>query len=193
MTWQKLTLTTTALLMLLAITAWFPTGTAEAWPPPSPCLDFVTGGGWFSPTPLGTDKANFGFEAGYKNTNQPLRGNLNYIDHNNGMHVKATSVDTYDAFNCFDATHGIECADRTFTGSAEVNGVSGYSYTARVVDDGEPGNVPKGHDRFALTVSGPNLTYVADSGGAPDAFTPPSDGIDGGNIQIHKSCGANPK
>jgi len=190
MTWQKLTLTTAALLLLVVLTAWLSTGTAEAWPPPSPCLDFVTGGGWFSPTPLGSDKANFGFEAGYKNTNQPLRGNLNYIDHNNGMHVKATSVDTYEAFSCTDF-NGNECADRVFTGSAEVNGASGYSYTAEVIDDGEPGNVPKGHDRFRLSVSGPGLSYIADSGGAPAVG--PTDGIDGGNIQIHKSCGANPK
>lgn len=185
------------ILLLAGAAVSLPGYESEAHPVPSPCFDFVTGGGWLTPTPSGNDHANFGFEAGYKNgaPPPPLMGNLNYIDHNTGMHVKATSVDTYDAFSCFDAVHGIECADRTFSGSAEVNGVAGYSYRAEVVDDGEPGNVPKGHDRFILTVSGPGgFSYHADSGGAPNAFTPPSDGIDGGNIQIHKPCnGVNPQ
>ncbi|MBZ5559242.1 MAG: hypothetical protein LAO77_18370 [Acidobacteriia bacterium] len=166
-----------------------------AWQPPANCYDFVTGGGWFTPTQSGTDQANFGFNAGYKNgaPPPPLMGELNYIDHNTGMHVHSTSVDDYNASSCFDAVHDVECADRSFSGTAEVNGVGGYSYIVEVVDDGEPGNVPKGHDRFIITVGGPGLSYHSDSGGAPDAFTPPSDGIDGGNIQIHKSCTANPK
>ncbi len=183
-------------LLLTGVAVSLPGPDSEAHPVPSPCFDFVTGGGWFTPTPEGDAKANFGFEAGYKNGEPPppLMGNLNYIDHNTGMHVKATSVDTYTAYACFDAVHGVECADRAFTGSAEVNGAPGYSYTAEVVDDGEPGNTPKGWDRFILTVSGPGLSYRADSGGAPDDFIPPSDGIDGGNIQIHKPCnGINPK
>ncbi|MBI4638169.1 MAG: hypothetical protein HY727_17675 [Candidatus Rokubacteria bacterium] len=187
--------------LLTGVAVSMPGHDSEAHPVPSPCFDFVTGGGWFAPTPDSdpdnpNQRANFGFEAGYKNGEPPppLMGNLNYIDHNTGMHVKATSVDTYDAFACFDTVHNTECADRTFSGSAQVNGVAGYAYRAEVVDDGEPGNVPKGHDRFIITVSGPGLSYHADSGGAPSAFTPPSDGIDGGNIQIHKPCnGVNPK
>src|SRR6266446_4152248 len=163
-------------VVLAGVAVLLPGRGAEAWsvPPPSPCLDFATGGGWFTPTPLGNDKANFGFNAGYKNgTKVPLKGELNYIDHNNGMHVHSTSVDTYTAYDCFDAVHGKDCDDRVFTGSATVNGASGYTYRVEVIDEGEPGNVPKGHDRFTITVSGQGLSYFADSGGAPNEFTSP--------------------
>lgn len=195
MTWTIVRLAGLA-LFLATVAVLLPGDRAEAWPPPENCYDFVTGGGWFAPTSLGGDRANFGFNAGYKNgaPPPPLRGELNYIDHNAGLHVHSTSVDTYAAYGCFDAVHQRECADRVFSGSAEVNGVPGFSYTVEVVDDGEPGNVPKGWDRFIISVSGPGFAYHADSGGAPSAFTPPSDGIDGGNIQIHKACnGVNPK
>ncbi|PYT06225.1 MAG: hypothetical protein DMF49_11835 [Acidobacteria bacterium] len=184
------------LLLLAGGAVWLLGHDSQAHPVPSPCYDFVTGGGWFTPTPLGIGKANFGFNAGYKNGEPPppLMGELNYIDHNNGMHVHSTSVDAYYGFNCFDACAGKDCADRQFFGDATVNGVPGYRYGVEVIDDGEPGNVPKGHDRFIINVTGPDISYHADSGGAPNACTPPSDGIDGGNIQIHKPCnGVNPK
>src|SRR5207237_6347027 len=58
----------------------------------SPCGDFVTGGGWIIGTPSGA-KANFGVAGGRKNGE--LWGHLNYIDHDNGMHVKATAVTGY--------------------------------------------------------------------------------------------------
>lgn len=183
-------------LFLAGVAVLLPGDGAEAHQPPQNCFDFVTGGGWFAPTSLGGGQANFGFNAGFKSgaPPPPLQGELNYIDHNTGLHVHSTSVDTYDAFNCFDAVHQRDCADRVFSGSAEVNGAPGFSYSVEVVDDGEPGNVPKGSDRFIISVSGPAFAYHADSGGAPDAFTSPSDGIDGGNIQIHKACnGINPQ
>ena len=174
-------------LLLAGVAVLLPGDGTEAWTVPANCYDFTTGGGWFTPTPSGNDKANFGFEVGYKNgpPPPPLRGNLNYIDHNTGMHVKATSVDTYTAYSCTDAS-GRDCDDRAFSGSATVNGATGYSYAAEVIDDGEPGNKPKGHDRFMLTVSGPGLFYTADSGGAP--CTASTCGIDGGNIEVHKEC-----
>ena len=58
-------------LVLTGVAVLLPGRGAEAWPPPSNCFDFVTGGGWFTPTPLGNDKANFGFNAGYKNGPPP--------------------------------------------------------------------------------------------------------------------------
>jgi hypothetical protein len=152
---------------------------------PNPCYDFVTGGGWFSPTPLGPGRANFGFNAGYKNGEPPppLRGELDYIDHNNGMHVKATSVDSYVGFNCNE--NGKDCADRVFEGGAEINGVGGFGYTVEVIDHGEPGNAPKGDDRIIVSLSN---GYYADSGGAFLHNPPDQNGIDGGNIQVHKPC-----
>ncbi len=166
----------------------------HAWAPPPNCYDFVTGGGWFTPTGSpGTDQANFGFNAGYKNgaPPPPLEAHFEFIDHNTGMKVHINGADSYAAYSCNDRD-GNDCADRVITGSsqAEIDGVGGYGYSIEVVDDGEPGNVPKGHDRFRITLTN---GYAADSGGAPNMYASPSDGIDGGNIQIHKSCTANPK
>jgi hypothetical protein len=157
----------------------------------NPCYDFVTGGGWFSPTGVpGPGRANFGFNAGYKSGEPPppLRGEFDYIDHNNGMHAKATSVDSYGGFNCFEEK---ACADRFFEGKAEINGVPGFDYRVEVIDDGEPGNAPKGDDRIIVSFSN---GYLADSGGVFRHNPPDQNGIDGGNIQVHKPCdGVNPK
>src|SRR6266699_1870306 len=63
--------------------------------PPSsegPSCDFVTGGGWITGTPSGA-KANFGVAGGIKDG--AFWGHLNYIDHFDGMHVKATAVTGY--------------------------------------------------------------------------------------------------
>lgn len=168
-------------MILLPLHYW-----AKAHPVPSPCMDFVTGGGFFF---FGLPKqANFGFNAGFKGPNQTApSGHLNYIDHNDGMHVSSTSVDSYEGFACGDACG--DCADRVFGGTAKVNGVPGYTYLVEVIDAGEPGR----HDRFRITVTGPGgFFYTADSG---DGFPCcPADGIDGGNIQIHKPCnGISPK
>ena len=49
--------------------------------------DFVTGGGWIRGTPSGA-RANFGLKVGF----EPVKGffgHLNYVDHDEGMHVKA--------------------------------------------------------------------------------------------------------
>lgn len=166
-----------------AVTATAPAPPAAAHVVPSPCFDFVTGGGWFAPAGSGPERANFGFEVGFKNgaPPPPLMGELNFIDHNTGMHVKITSVDTYDAVPCSAPCEG----DRTFTGSAEINGVPGFSYRVEVIDAGEPGNAPKGQDRFIITLSN---GYHADSGGFGFMNPPDQTGIDGGNIQIHKPC-----
>ncbi|TLZ50376.1 MAG: hypothetical protein E6K18_07345 [Methanobacteriota archaeon] len=119
--------------------------------------DFVTGGGWIWRNGY---HANFGFVAGYK-PNQDLRGELNFIDHADGMHVKATSVDTYhDEFANPKA--------REFTGHATINGGGDYTYICYVEDNQEPG---RGYDYFRLTLS---TGYVAE------------EYLAGGNIQLHK-------
>src|SRR6266446_548943 len=65
---------------------------------PTPC-DFTTGGGWIriasgtatnnGGLPESGDKANFGIVGGCK----PDRffGHVNYVDHNNGLHVSSDS------------------------------------------------------------------------------------------------------
>src|SRR5882672_11022633 len=64
-----------------------------AWPGENaPPADFVTGGGYIFATPSGA-MGNFGVGGGVKNGQ--FWGHLDYIDHGNGMHVKATSVTGY--------------------------------------------------------------------------------------------------
>ncbi|HEY2943250.1 MAG TPA: post-COAP-1 domain-containing protein [Vicinamibacteria bacterium] len=197
-------------LLLLGLVAGAPAG-LYASTPPSPCYDFVTGGGWFTPRspeePTATRKINFGFNAGFKGQNQTVEnGHFNLVDRNpvfnsegakvyDEIHIDSTSIvaGSYGAYS-----GGGVAADRFFQITAKVNGVDGYTFLIEVVDTGEPGNAPKGQDR--IIVSGPTecppggcFGYRADSGGFPGT-PPPSDGIDGGNIQIHKPCdGVNPR
>jgi len=118
--------------------------------------DFVTGGGWI---PVSGDKGSFGFVAGYKDHKTSPSGNLEYNDHSTGMQVKATSVLSY----------GGSGNTRTFSGAAEINGQSGFTYTVTVTDNGEPG---AGHDTFSIQLSN---GYSA------------SGILGGGNIEIHAS------
>jgi hypothetical protein len=59
----------------------------------------------------------------------------------------------------------------TFSGSARVNNVDGYSFTVnQACDNGEPG---VGHDTFDISVSGPGVAYSR------------SGTLTGGNLQLH--------
>jgi hypothetical protein len=128
--------------------------------PPTPaCHDFVTGGGFIT---VGTSRANFGFNAGFKARATVPEGHLNYIDHNTGMHVKATSVTVY--------VEGISKTSRHIEGEAEVNGVPGFTYKVDVADNGEPG---RSTDTFSISLSS----------GYREGGT-----LAGGNIQLHKPC-----
>ena len=121
----------------------------------------MTGGGR-----IGTDSgfATFALHAGSQ-SGVP-RGMLNYIDHTNHMHVQSTGV---TSFSLTSPT----CV--TFSGTATVNGASGYNFTVtHACDNGEPGIH---RDTFALTVSGPGLNYS--SAGFGDVMT-------GGNLQLHR-------
>jgi len=118
--------------------------------------DFVTGGGWIQ---VSGDKGSFGFVAGYKGHDPSPSGNLEYNDHGIGMQVKATDVLSY----------GGSGNTRTFSGDAEINGQSGFTYTVTVQDNGEPG---AGQDTFSIQLSN---GYSA------------SGILGGGNIEIHAS------
>jgi len=100
--------------------------------------DFVTGGGWIM---VGNAKGTFGFVAGYKNGWPPASGNLVFIDHGTKLKVKATSVSNYWGYQ----------NSRTFTGTADVNGQPGCSYSVTVTDSGNPG---AGRYTFSLKLSG---------------------------------------
>jgi hypothetical protein len=122
-----------------------------------PCHDFVTGGGWIM---VGSDRANFGFNAGFKDGATTPEVHLNYIDHASGMKVKATSITLYEKPTS---------TRRRFAGNAEVNGTAGYTYEVVVADDGEPGR----SDTFHIEL---------DNGYKSEGT------LAGGNIQLHKPC-----
>jgi len=116
--------------------------------------DFVTGGGWIWHN---GEHLNFGFVAGYK-SDQPLGGQLNYIDHGGSLHLKAESVDAYSGSG----------NSRTFSGQASINGVTGFAYECYVEDNGTPGI---GVDYFRCSNLATEETV--------EGF------LEGGNIQIH--------
>jgi len=118
--------------------------------------DFVTGGGFIN---VDNGRANFGFVAGFKPGHDTVSGQLNYIDHPTGMHVKATSITSYDG--------DVNTSTRTFTGEATINGQSGFTFTVTVTDNGEPG---RGADTFSIEI----LNGYSASGV-----------LAGGNIQLH--------
>jgi hypothetical protein len=133
-------------------------------PTPTPILappcDFLTGGGWITGTPSGA-KANFGVGGGIKNG--AYWGHLNYIDHGNGMHVKATAVTGY-----FTDPSDADC--RIIDYAVTINGAPGTA-RVRACDKGEPGR----HDVFQILLSN-GYSAGGDLGGSRPG---------GGNIQLH--------
>jgi hypothetical protein len=126
-----------------------------------PVGDFVTGGGWIT-TQSGA-RANFGVAGGIKQSG--FWGHLTYIDHGpNGFKVKGTGVTGYEVTGSL---------SRRITGTAEVDGVGGFTYTVDVIDNGEPGR----EDTFTIELSN---GYSA------------SGTLAGGNIQLHAKPGPCP-
>jgi hypothetical protein len=119
--------------------------------------DFVTGGGWIT-APSG-GKGTFGVAGGLKSG--AGWGHLTYIDHGTGMKVKGTGVTAYAATGP---------TSRHIEGTADVDGMPGFTYRVDVADNGEPG---RGRDTFALTLSN---GYSA------------AGQLQGGNIQLHLPC-----
>jgi len=78
------------------------------------CHDFVTGGGWID---VGSERGNFGFNAGFKPNASSPTVSFNYIDHNTGMQVKSTGITLY--------VQGATSTTRHFEGSAKIDGASG--------------------------------------------------------------------
>lgn len=121
----------------------------------APSDDFVTGGGWITGTPTGA-RANFGVKGGV-DVNGAFFGRLNYVDHETNMHVKSESVTNYVIVNA---------TTRQISGTASIDGVSGFTFTVTVSDAGEPGTA----DTFAISLSS---GYAA------------SGTLQGGNIELH--------
>jgi len=124
-------------------------------PAPTPVTGFMTGGGR-----LGTGRtiATFGF-----NARPSLQGQLQYIDHAQGLTVHSTGMTDYRSL-------GGTCV--TFSGPARVNNTDGFHFTVRqACDNAEPG---VGHDTFELSVQ--ELSYSSQYLGT---------GLTGGNLQLH--------
>ena len=145
-------------------------------PPPPPCKDWVTGGGWIDG---GSDcrghrrggdygkhhrrgdgygKVTFGVSGGIKNGQ--FWGQLSFNDHD-GVRVKGTEVTAYLI---------VDAVTRQIEGIAKVNGGDSFTYKVVVVDNGEFAR----NDSFSLELSN---GYSA------------SGTLRGGNIQLHKECG----
>jgi len=127
-------------------------------PAPKAGNAFMTGGGKLG---TGRDIATFGFNAGSRGG--VLHGQLQYIDHAASLKVHCLSIDSFGPIT--------ESVCVTFSGSARVNNIDGYSYTVnRACDNGEPG---VGHDTFDISVSGPGVSYSRNGT------------LTGGNLQLH--------
>ena len=129
------------------------TGSAAGGPVFQGRVDTVTAGGWITGTPSGA-KANFGLVA--RDPASPS-GNVNYVDHGTGMHVKSTSITAYVI---------VDADTRRIQGTAEIDGVAGFTFVVVVSDLGEPGK----NDTFSISLSS---GYAA------------SGTLGGGNVQIH--------
>jgi hypothetical protein len=128
-------------------------------PPPPPATGFMTGGGR-----LGTGKtiATFGFNAG-----PDLRGQLQYMDHAQGLNVHSTGLTSYSSL-------GGTCVK--FSGSARVNNTDGFQFTVtQACDNGEPG---VGRDTFSISVTGPGGSSYSSEQSLGMLLT-------GGNLQLH--------
>jgi hypothetical protein len=116
-------------------------------------VDMVTAGGWITGTPSGV-RANFGLVA--RDPAAPS-GNVNYVDHGDGIHVKSTSITAYTIVNA---------TTRQIEGTASIDGVEGFTFVVVVTDLGEPGT----SDTFSISLSN---GYSA------------SGTLAGGNVKIH--------
>jgi len=125
---------------------------AQRAAPPPPSGDRVTAGGFITGTPTAVN-GNFGV-----NARATLSGHLNYVDHGTTvMHVSSTSITSYTIVNP---------TTRTITGTCRINGVAGFTFTATLTDNGEPGIA----DTFSISLSS---GYNA------------SGTLVGGNVQLH--------
>jgi len=159
-------------VLLVGVASFLPNHEAHAQA--TACFDFTTGGGWFQ-SPLGDGKANFGFNAGYKNgPDSPLKGEFNLVDHAANVTIKMLTIDTYggEGNGTGRGCTPTEICDRRWTGTAEItfpDAVLVCLFSVEVVDRGSPGR----KDSIHVTCDGYN--------GA--AFELPA-----GNIEVHKAA-----
>lgn len=136
----------------------------------APC-DFITAGGFVFKD--NGERANFGAHGGCKNGE--FWGEVNYVDHENQFHMKATRITGY----LYDPA--VPTA-RDICGWARINEQEQeVMFRVRLVDNGEPGR----SDLFGVTIdnwyhtTGPRF-YKVSSRLLADG------GKGGGNVQLHR-------
>ena len=158
-------------LAALAIGIAVPT-VAQAHMVQAPC-DSITSGGFV--LKRAGEWANFSAHGGCKNGE--FWGEVNFVDHEFGFHLKSTQITGY----LFDPALP---NSRDICGRARVNdSAHEVSFRIHLEDNGEPGT----SDRFGI---------VVDNWYAPERFyivsaRPLGGGLGGGNVQLHKGNRSN--
>jgi hypothetical protein len=119
----------------------------------------ITGGGWIS---QGTGKTNFGFNVIRDVTG--LKGQLQVRVRSGKDKFHSTSVLTLNSSG----------NSGTWTGTGRWNGVTGYTFTVSVVDNGTSG---KKGDTISIVITSPTTLTVFTTGGPQP--------LKGGNIVVH--------
>jgi hypothetical protein len=187
--------------LLLALQASRPTP-VYAHEVPSPC-DFTTGGGFIliapgtatSPMPETGRKANFGLVGGCKNGG--FFGHVNYVDHNNGLHVSSDTITAY-VNPCPGCAPPAANNARDICGTADVsiNGspLGTFGFRVRTID-AEHQMSPPPKDKFGIHIhyldSGSTYYLVptrclASDSPTGDVSTCSAVNPGGGDIELHK-------
>jgi PKD repeat protein len=168
---KRLSAAMVIMVMCITVAVLIPTVSAEENVMPVPIVTYsfapVSGGGCQIESVYDSkEKAHFNFEVQYRD-GEPT-GSFHLIDHGN------TTIPKLRVHSDSISTLTISGNNATFNGTATVNGTRGYSFTAYVEDNGEPG---KNNDKFAITITGP--------GGF--AYSPYGE-LKAGNIQVSGSA-----
>src|SRR3989441_9010467 len=191
--------------LLLALQATKPTP-VYAHEVPSLC-DFTTGGGFIliapgtasnnAGLPESDQKANFGLVGGCKNGG--FFGHVNYVDHNNGLHVSSDSITGY-VNPCGPGCDGVFAARnaRDICGTADVSIrgtlIGTFNFRVRTID-AEQQSSPPPKDKFGILLQNQNtgnIDYLvptrclADDSPTGDVTTCSSVNPGGGDIELHK-------
>jgi hypothetical protein len=172
---------------------------------PVPC-DFTTGGGFIliapgtasnnAGLPESDQKANFGLVGGCKNGG--FFGHVNYVDHNNGLHVSSDSITGY--VNPCPGCDGVFAARnaRDICGTADVSiqgtPIGTFNFRVRTID-AEQQSSPPPKDKFGILLQNQttgNIDYLvptrclADDTPTNEASTCHMVNPGGGDIELHK-------
>jgi len=193
--------------LLLALQASRPTP-VYAHEVPSPC-DFTTGGGFIliapgtasSPLAETGHKANFGLVGGCKNGG--FFGHVNYVDHNNGLHVSSDTITAYvnPCPGCSLPPAANNARDICGTADVSINGspVPGtWGFRVRTID-AEQQSSPPPKDKFGIHIhsldssgNAGNTAYLvptrclASNSPTGTVMTCSATNPGGGDIELHK-------